>query len=342
MANQQRLLKAQFEDVTAQLGAELIPMVVKVLEVTLRFVKWLQGVNGAERIKKVWKDVTDFTSRQWDKVVKVWDGVKMAFTKFGLWMKIKALRFVLDIVEPFSHLPGSMGKWARDAKDRINPELDKVLRKVEAIDRAARKAARAKYNIHFITNAARVKSNIEDMTAAARGASGDFGSGGFGRTSLVALGRQLQSMGFQVGEHPAFGGVSGGHVPGSYHYQGRALDINWPGGGGMEMRKLDWLNSRLRSMPGVKELLWRTAGHFDHLHVAMDRGGVVPGRRGAPVPVLAHGGETFVPTHRGGSWGSTVYNFNGPVLNGEGLLRYIEQQSKVSGRRGGPRLNFGT
>ena len=59
-------------------------------------------------------------------------------------------------------------------------------------------------------------------------------------------------------------------------------------------------------MPGVKELLWRTAGHFDHLHVAMDRGGVVPGARGAPVPVLAHGGETFIPTHRGG--GAMVAN----------------------------------
>jgi tape measure domain-containing protein len=167
---------------------------------------------------------------------------------------------------------------------------------------------------------------------------GDFGSFGMGATSLVALGQQLQSMGFQVGEHPAFGGVSPVHVPGSYHYQGRALDINYPGSA--EPAKLDWLYSRLRSMPGVKELLWRTAGHFDHLHVAMDRGGVVPGRRGAPVPVLAHGGETFIPTHRAGVSACNVYNFNGPVLNGEALLRYIQQQSKISGRRGGPQLSF--
>jgi hypothetical protein len=72
----------------------------------------------------------------------------------------------------------------------------------------------------------------------------------------------------------------------------------------------------------------------------MDRGGVVPGRRGAPVPVLAHGGETFIPTHRAGVSAGNVYNFNGPVLNGEALLRYIQQQSKISGRRGGPQLSF--
>jgi hypothetical protein len=33
------------------------------------------------------------------------------------------------------------------------------------------------------------------------------------------------------------------------------------------------LDARLKRMPGVVELLWRTAGHFDHLHVAMDKAG---------------------------------------------------------------------
>ena len=45
---------------------------------------------------------------------------------------------------------------------------------------------------------------------------------------IVGLGRQLQQQGFQVGEHPAFGGVGGSHVQGSYHYSGQALDVNWP------------------------------------------------------------------------------------------------------------------
>jgi hypothetical protein len=88
------------------------------------------------------------------------------------------------------------------------------------------------------------------------------------------------------------------------------------------------------------------ADHYDHVHVAMNRGGVVPGRRGAPVPVLAHGGETFIPTHRGGgaAIGNTIINLppGSYIYDPEGLLRLIERASKMSGRRGGPRLNFGT
>jgi hypothetical protein len=90
---------------------------------------------------------------------------------------------------------------------------------------------------------------------------------------IVGLGRQLQREGYQVGEHPAFGGVDPVHSPRSYHYRGMAIDVNadgWPGG---EMSALDRLYARLKGMPGVLELLWRVADHFDHLHVAMGPGG---------------------------------------------------------------------
>lgn len=88
---------------------------------------------------------------------------------------------------------------------------------------------------------------------------------------IVALGRRLQAEGYQVGEHPAFGGV-GRHVPGSYHYRGMALDVNADGKPGGERAWLDRLYERLKGMPGIVELLWRVAGHFDHLHVAMAGG----------------------------------------------------------------------
>ena len=38
------------------------------------------------------------------------------------------------------------------------------------------------------------------------------------------------------------------------------------------MAKLDALYARLQGMPGIIELLWRVADHFDHLHVAMAAG----------------------------------------------------------------------
>jgi TP901 family phage tail tape measure protein len=96
-----------------------------------------------------------------------------------------------------------------------------------------------------------------------------------GSGDIVALGRSLQKQGYTVGEHPAFGGVSGVHVAGSYHYRGRALDINADSMPGGEMANLDRLNKQLLKNPNVVELLWRVANHFDHLHVAMQQGGIV-------------------------------------------------------------------
>lgn len=88
--------------------------------------------------------------------------------------------------------------------------------------------------------------------------------------SLVAYGRTLQKEGFQVGEHPLFGGVHpGAHAPtsrGGLHYIGHALDINYDGfGQAVENRMIDNI---------IKEVerrgfgyIWRSANHYDHLHI---------------------------------------------------------------------------
>jgi hypothetical protein len=44
--------------------------------------------------------------------------------------------------------------------------------------------------------------------------------------AVVALGRKLQSMGFLVSEHPAFGGVDPVHTTNSLHYSAQAIDVN--------------------------------------------------------------------------------------------------------------------
>lgn len=92
----------------------------------------------------------------------------------------------------------------------------------------------------------------------------------FAKGGIVALGKSLQRQGYQVGEHPAFGGVAPVHTAGSYHYSGQALDINHDQGN--EVGALNSLYARLKNMPGVIELLWQVANHFDHLHVAMASG----------------------------------------------------------------------
>lgn len=113
------------------------------------------------------------------------------------------------------------------------------------------------------------------------------GSGGKGYTGgkgIVKLGRWIESMGFDVGEHSRFGGVAPVHTgtsaahgdfsgsgPPSKHYSDNALDVNWRGGGS-ESAKLDMLYSKLKKISGVYQLLWRTTGHYDHLHLAMGGG----------------------------------------------------------------------
>lgn len=87
--------------------------------------------------------------------------------------------------------------------------------------------------------------------------------------SIVAYGHILQNQGFRVSEHPAFGGVHHVHH-GWAHYAGRAIDINIgtnnkeaynPG----QAARFDALAARARAAGYT--VLWRVAGHFDHIHI---------------------------------------------------------------------------
>lgn len=100
-----------------------------------------------------------------------------------------------------------------------------------------------------------------------------------GNGTLTSIGRNLQAKGFLVGEHPAFGGVAPVHTEGSYHYRGRALDINWPGAN--EAQMLGALAQSLQSSFGgrIAELFWPgydpVGGHSGHLHLAMASGAII-------------------------------------------------------------------
>jgi hypothetical protein len=98
-----------------------------------------------------------------------------------------------------------------------------------------------------------------------------FGGGGAGSGSVIGAGKMLLGMGLQVGMNPNFqygkgylpggGGYIGKHSTNSLHYSGRALDVS-----GTDAQ-LDAAYAKLKTT-NPTELLWRTAGHFDHLHVA--------------------------------------------------------------------------
>jgi hypothetical protein len=108
---------------------------------------------------------------------------------------------------------------------------------------------------------------------------GGLGGGPLGNT-LVAIGRNLQAQGFRVTGHSAFPPV-GAHTEGSYHYIDRAIDINWgpPGESAEEMSVLTGLGRKLDAHHNPVELLgpWNDPDHRDHLHLAMDMGGIVRG-----------------------------------------------------------------
>jgi hypothetical protein len=113
-----------------------------------------------------------------------------------------------------------------------------------------------------------------------------------GPLDIVALGSFLQGFGFQVGEHPAFGGVCSNqcHVEGSWHYRNGALDVNYGAGqSASEMAAIDPLIPHLSSMGfGI---IWRSEDHFDHLHV--DLGGARPGLIGTDFAGGGYGPSVF-------------------------------------------------
>jgi hypothetical protein len=97
-----------------------------------------------------------------------------------------------------------------------------------------------------------------------------MGGGASGVNKVVAVGKELQGMGLRVAENPAFGtGRVGQHAPNSLHYAGRAIDVTGPSA------LLDQAYTQLKAT-NPTELLWRTAGHYDHLHVAYALGKGMP------------------------------------------------------------------
>jgi hypothetical protein len=100
---------------------------------------------------------------------------------------------------------------------------------------------------------------------------------------LVDFGKQLQSRGWNIGEHSAFGGNTGGHSANSYHNYDEALDITWkdndygdydPSG---KIKWDDWtdqLGTRLAA--AGPEVLHRSndPNHGTHVHLAA-KGGVL-------------------------------------------------------------------
>ena len=126
-----------------------------------------------------------------------------------------------------------------------------------------------------------VGRGIQNVTNdAAANSGGKFGN------DVVQVAKAIlrMNMGFRITEHPKFDSSMGAHSANSYHYRGRAIDLNWgaPGQSPAEQARLDWLGRKLkRGLGSFKELFYPAhdpyGGHQDHLHLAMHTGGMVGG-----------------------------------------------------------------
>ena len=108
---------------------------------------------------------------------------------------------------------------------------------------------------------------------------------------IVGMGKWLQGQGIRVSENPAFGGVNPVHR-GRGHYEGRAIDVN-AGTGVVEANDPVWgprfddIAEKARAAGYT--VIWRSAGHYNHMHIEVPAGGGSQGTtpQAAPPPMNA-------------------------------------------------------
>lgn len=98
---------------------DIVDNSLKILEgVIALFIDVLTGKWG-----KAWGDIKQIAVGLVGNMVAV---LKILLGDFLTWIEKAALKIALAIAEPFSHLPGNLGQWARDLKDSINGKLAEI------------------------------------------------------------------------------------------------------------------------------------------------------------------------------------------------------------------------
>lgn len=244
------------------------------------------------------------------------EAVAVKFGEFFGWLKEKSLQAALDMVEPFSHLPGDLGGWARAAKNAINDELAKINAQ-KAIDKvnqqfkdwdasaageAGKKAGDA-WRVKFLGSATPALSALTSGGATGDGVVGDWGMGAVAKLQPPVARNPgglnprildelaiAQAMGLSLSSGYRPGAITSTGNP-SLHGSGRAIDVV---GSSTQMAAFA---RAVAGRPGLAEVLYSPVGgwypgvgwtglsgsvlrdHFSHVHVGTyDKGGwLMPG-----------------------------------------------------------------
>lgn len=136
-----------------------------------------------------------------------------------------------------------------------NPEIARISAKLAETET---QSTEAQNRVAEASDAVRVSSaNVSEASA-----------------TLQSLATMVQNMGFRVSEMEGYGGVSRGVHRGAGHEDGRAFDVNI-GYGNVEAnnpefkRRMDNLAEELRRVGAT--VLWKTEGHYNHMHVELSR-----------------------------------------------------------------------
>lgn len=299
-----------------------------------------EGIKGI--VSGAWEAIKGVFSLAFERVRLIaslaWEGIKAifgnAFTSLKdtvhialLTIKLKFLEWAGGIVDAaataFGWVPG-IGPKLREARDRIREFREETNREIAHIK-----------DKKITITVARIINEHVNRPRAGDGPGGPVpGRGGRALARVQSIigaypGLRITNT-YRTPEHNRRVGGS----PTSYHLDkvNPAVDIGGP------TWQLDRIAAAFRAAGGWRELLWRTKGHYDHVHVA-HQGGFVTPRGIAPLRsdellTKLQVGETVIPVggvrgHDGASSGDTHIHYHIGTFVGSDERAFVELEKRV-------------
>ena len=314
LANQERILRAQIENLSAKLGTVLIPIMQRVVAHVITATEWFGKHQTAAKILVAGIGALAVAL------------LAAAAAQLALNLAVLANPYVASAVAVAVLSAAMVVLWrrsdqAREAIKAFSPVLGPVGQTVTTFASTWNTLSAAMKRVYDYIGAIieRIKALIEwfgklkmpKISLPNIPGFGDPGSaGGAGVRGLVPgildelAGARSFGLSLSSGLRP---GARTRHGTLSDHALGKAIDV--VGSHSQKSAFFRWLIGKsdvkqafydpLGSIFGGVLSSYREGGHSDHVHVATyGMGGIVKGPMGAEQLALVHGGETILPTHK--------------------------------------------